>query len=367
MWHLKKTTIILVLMGMFFVSSMLGQETAPVPMELAKTAALYHAKLSYGNISFHSVQTYYDLDGKPAVYAFILKLSGSQPPTIEQVKEKISKEYTLINTIRKDIESSQTLPVSGKKKSEKIAKLRARILDAQKRLSFSETFVTVFAGANENYVPVIRYHRGLPENLTRLPYILEKIDNDPEIHNMKPTLVYYVGMFNQFYALSASLLKSSEQVTTPYLSESSKMINLRTGIIETLSVLRQKLMQGKQSRVESAKDERANIIRKKWDAIKRLHQSSEPVPQGEVSSFNTKEIYIDGQKRDEQTPLFEYEKSSSYFETPDTEFRLKEFQLLEVELPIYSSPKSQYSGKDTTQMQVIEEQEKSSQLHEEAE
>lgn len=331
MQQLIKFLSILVLICMFLVSSLFGQETVPIPVDLAKTAALYYAKQSYGDVSFYSVQTYYDLDGEPEVYAFILKRGNSIPQDIEQLRDHIRNGYARIGGLESEIQSVEGSELSGKQKAKRIAEIRAQMQDAQTNISLPETYVTVLAGANENHVPIILHHEGLPEHLIRLPQIHEAINNNPSIRSLRPTVVYYLGLFDQHYALSGSQTSNPQLGRIPSLPESSRLIHLRTGQVEAVSVAREKQLQKKQSRIAAKEIERENIIRQKWEAIKRMHRSNESSIGGGADSIESGKR-DDSARRSELFIVPEHQETITSFDRIGSEDHLTPTWIEEPEL-----------------------------------
>ncbi len=260
-----------------------GQNPAPVPIELAKFVALYHAKQFYGDmgdLALYDSEVYYDLKGNPAVYAIVLVSSEVTPPSHEQLNTKIGSRYSDIESFRQEITAIENQSISGKAKSQKIQNIRAQIIEATKDLTGTETFVTVICGANESCVPVLKLFKGLPKHLTQAPLLLNKPGVKDVVRGETVRRTFFLGMFDLAFEFGA--YKSQRSLTIDkdiegQLRPDMVLIHSRTGKIVKLSDLRTVIEQQK-NKIEAATKSRrqiesrtTNSLQQKWDRLKNRY------------------------------------------------------------------------------------------------
>jgi len=286
MINIRLKILLTIILASFLVSYSADNNKTPVDVELAKTAAYYYAQQFYGDVRFYSVELAFDFSGNPAVYAFIFYLSNTAPPSLDEIKNNIMLKHQNIKKLRKNISDINQLPISGKDKSLRIDEVKQQILIGEKELSYSDLFVTVYSGATEAHVPVIRCHKGLPNYLTKLPNILENIEGNREISQLRMGNLVYAGIFDHYYALvsSPSLSKSSDIKILTF--DSDFLIRLSTGKLERLSNMSSISKTSINQNDYQKEEEREKILREKWFTIKRLFLSNEENKNKNADLFN---------------------------------------------------------------------------------
>jgi hypothetical protein len=258
-----------------------------VDVNLAKFAALHYARKFYSEMYVYGVETYYDLNDQPAVYAITLISEPNLKPSIEEVENNTQQAYKAMKSLRESIREVVSQATSGKAKSRKITELRTRLQGLQKQLTQDDRFTTLLCGATEDHVPVIRAFRGLSEHVTSLPSIQDKIVSTPELSNMRLSRIYYLGMFDQWYSLEPSN-RSAERIESAAGNGNSdrRLVHLRRNDVNSIPEIWRRIsdrraakraerlrMNSEERRLISVHEqERKNRIKEKWSRIRLLYQ-----------------------------------------------------------------------------------------------
>jgi hypothetical protein len=260
--------------------------TVAVELDLAKFAAIHYAKQFYGKMEFYKAFTYYDAETEqPDVYAIVLKNANAEAPDLEMLQQKIDSGQKKIDTLETRMEEVQGLELSGKKKAERRAELRAEILAIRKEMAGTARFATFLCGATEDHVPVIRAHRGLPEHMLALPRVKALVVSDPELQGKKIGRILYLGMFDQVYVLQVPDFEKRVQKVDGGSRAASNgyAAFIRSSRVQRLSTLRNEIAHRRAKAQEAQtltakgdekdnsaqrKEERRQIIKNKWKKVK---------------------------------------------------------------------------------------------------
>jgi len=262
--RLLLSTLIILLMLFSFNNPTFGGTFREISVDLAKTAAFSYVRQFYGDVSFYSVEPYYDIDGKVAVYEFILASDDSIPPSMNLLKSEINMGNDQIASLQRKTQSIKHLNVNGKAKKIKLVEIQNQINEIKERTCFQDTFVTVLTGATDEHVPIIKCHRGLPERLIR-----SNGTENSQNFSSGSKRIYYTGMFDQFYELS-----------------SSRLINIGTGEIRAFSDIRSEVLQNRKN--SELTQEKKSLLKEKWQSIENIYRSDSTHAKPE---FNTDKGY----------------------------------------------------------------------------
>jgi len=288
------------------------QDTNVVDINLAKFAALQYADKFYGNdysaLQVYNVETYYDLVNQPAVYAITLTSTEGQIPILEELRTEVQHKYSAIKQLKESLLLIDSEPISGKAKSKLTSGVRIQIKELEKQLRQSDRFITILCGATEQHVPVIRAYRGLPEHITSLPHIQDKIISTPELSNLRPLRVYYLGIFDHRYSLELSgENKERVEIDATSVDSDQKLIHLRSTKVSSMSEIQERInekkairnakklqMSQEEQQLMIAKEEgKGNRIKEKWLRIKKLYERQKHVqisdPSASVKQAATEE------------------------------------------------------------------------------
>jgi len=287
--RLLLSTLIILLMLFSFNNPTFGGTFREISVDLAKTAAFSYVRQFYGDVSFYSVEPYYDIDGKVAVYEFILAFDDFIPPSMNLLKSEINMGNAQIVSLQRETQSIKHLNVNGKEKKIKLTEIQNQINEIKERTCFQDTFVTVLTGATDEHVPIIKCHRGLPERLIR-----SNGTENSQNFSSGSKRIYYTGMFDQFYELS-----------------SSRLINIGTGEIRTFSDIRSEVLQNRKN--SELTQEKKSLLKEKWQSIENIYRSDSTQAKPEFNtdkgyeligneSFTTKAVTASAQLYDESLP-----------------------------------------------------------------
>jgi len=261
--------------------------TVTVEVDLAKFAAIHYAKKFYGEMEFYKAFTYYDPETEqPDVYAIVLKKANAESPDLEMLRQEIVSGQKEIDALETQMRAVQGLDLSGKKKAERIAELRAEIRAVRKEMAGTDRFATFLCGATEDHVPVIRAHRGLPEHMLSLPRIQALVDSEPELRGKTIGRILYLGMFDQAYVLQApDVEKRVHRVDDDSrAAPNGYAASVRSSRVQRLSNLRDEIARrraktreaqtltaknGEQDAAVQRIEKRRQILTHKWETVKK--------------------------------------------------------------------------------------------------
>ena len=290
-YRILTTSLFLSFVFVFQINSLLAQDTGSptsVPLDLAKFAAMHYAKQFYGEMEFYSSVTYYDPETEhPSVYAIILKTPGSERPSLANLEQEIASGQAKIRDLEAQFIEIDKLDLSGKKKADKLAKLRSEIRTVREEMAGSHRFATFLCGATEEHVPVIRAHRGLPEHMLKKPLVKALQENEPELQGKALGRILYLGMFDQAYVFqeqgtgnrTQKVDAGSQSVSTGFavffrglklekISDiKSEIASRRAKEQETSTQIRES---EDQTTMAQRKEERRQTIANKWGIIKNV-------------------------------------------------------------------------------------------------
>ena len=106
---------ILLLTCVIIGSALYAQEPNTISLELAKSAAIQHAKMTYEDVSFFAVTPYYDIDGNITVYCIALKKNTGRDYSETYLINELERSYVELKSLKSELESTQTLELGSEK------------------------------------------------------------------------------------------------------------------------------------------------------------------------------------------------------------------------------------------------------------
>jgi len=253
-----------------FADDTLNSESA----ELIKFVAMDYAKQFYpemGDLTVYDMETYYDLEGVPAVKAVILtNVEEVYLPSLSEIKEKIKNLNNTISSLKKDINDIKDENVSGKVKSIKISEKRKEIHKINTEISGNDSFLTVICGASESRPPVLKLFKGLPEHLTAPSVLFEKQEVHEFISGKVVKRTFFIGMFDLAFEFG-----TTEEVTQFKLnkirgiSPTAKLVHSRSGKIINVSEFKSLLAKPEKGKdLEESISVKLERRKKSWDRLR---------------------------------------------------------------------------------------------------
>lgn len=267
---IKMFLIIMLLISFTLIANARGGEYPGVSRELSEIAVLHEARQIYGDVRVFDVTTYYNLEGEAEVYCFTLYRKKDAPPSSEDLTRDIA-------TAREKIASLEgTLKGAAKQIERK--KIKKQINDIKKNVILNtESFVTVFAGAHQGHVPVIRMHAGLPPHLAFVEEATALAKDHSQLSQLRFRRPIYFGMLNiAFEFEDASRIRTMSEKVNERGEDDNSIVDVYRKKVTNLRSLREKVSEAKAIRSALSSEQiekkmkRNKKLKEKWEHVRQL-------------------------------------------------------------------------------------------------
>lgn len=216
----------------------LSAEYKSVAIDIVESIVLEEAYKIYGTVSKYNVETYYGIESNPEIYCFILYRKNDIPKNINKLKNE------LVDNNNKNIKKT-----------------------------YKKEFITVYAAANENHMPIIKMHAGLPPHLKYFNQAYSMSKSKFKKSNLKK--IIYIDSMSVGFEFSedmGNMVSHSRDKRADKEQERSIVVNPYSKKIYSLDDLIEKkkfLLTAKKSVKEEEKETlRQERLKKRWAKIK---------------------------------------------------------------------------------------------------
>lgn len=273
MEDVMKTKIFFILMlitSFTFIANAHGGEYPSVSKALAEVAVLHEARLIYGNVKVYSVTIYYNLEGESEVYCFTLYRKDTQPHAIKDLIKSIA------NARKNKLSLENRLKDSNDQAEQRNIKKQITRIQNEEILN-TKSFVTVFSGAHQGHVPVIRMHAGLPPHLAFIEEATALAKDHSRLSQLRFRRPIYLGMLNIAFEFEdvRRIRTMSKKVNEPGADDNS-IVDVYRKKVTSLKSLREKVLEAKAVRMSLSskqiekKMKRNKKLEEKWEYVRQL-------------------------------------------------------------------------------------------------
>ena len=196
----------------------------------------YLPKYYPGDWDYFSHLTYYDLDGTPAVYAFIFKKPDSDIKNLQQLEKAMSSARFDRDNLKKNMAAAEQAQDESAANKSSVLKAKLRALNG--RIYQWNSFATVITGAKETSELVIRCYTGLPKAYVKKADLKSKLETEYSDKNLKLGRTIYLDPYDIRYEVKPAT----------GLSEPSYLMDLKSMTLKEKTKTTEKIKKAAEAR-----------------------------------------------------------------------------------------------------------------------